>query len=68
MDESQRKAYVETKSKERAQLQEKISKLNGERAKFVAQQVKNQSVTNTLDAVMIGAIREQAARKQYRFE
>ncbi len=61
-------AYVETKAKERAKLQAQINHLNAERAKYVAEKTKQQTGTNTLDAVMVSAIREQAAKKSYQFE
>jgi hypothetical protein len=62
------KAYVETKIQERAQLQEQINRLNAERSKFVAEEMKRQNTTETLDGVMISAIREQAVKKNYRFD
>ena len=65
---TERAAYVETKTKERAQLQEKINRLNSERSKHVAAQARKQSGTNTLDAVMVSAIHEQAVKKNYRFD
>ena len=68
MNEADRKAHVETKAKERAELQARIQKLNDERAKYVATQMKMQSATNTLDSVVISAVREQAAKRNFRFE
>ena len=68
MSEKERTAYVETKTQERAQLQEKINRLNSERSKFVAEQTKHQSGSNTLDTVIVSAIREQAVKKNYRFD
>lgn len=65
---AERQAYVETKAKERAKLQERINRLNAERAKFVAEKLREQAGTDTLDAVMVGAIREQAGKKSYKFE
>lgn len=68
MTETERAAFVETKTKERAQLQGKINRLNGERSKYVAEQTKQQSGTNTLDAVIVSAIREQAVKRNYKFD
>ncbi|MBI4027095.1 MAG: VWA domain-containing protein [Verrucomicrobia bacterium] len=68
MNEAERKVYVETKSKEREQIQMRINRLNAERSKFVAEQAKKQPGARTLDTAMIGAIREQAVKKNYRFE
>ena len=66
----ERKAYIDTKSKERAAIQEKISKLNTSRKKFVAEELKKLSETgeDTLDAAMIRAIREQAESKKFELE
>ncbi len=64
----QRKEYVEKQATEREQLQKKINQLNAERSKFVAEKNKQHAATNTLDAVMTSAIREQAAKRNYKFE
>jgi hypothetical protein len=68
MTEAERKTYVETKAKQRAEIQSKIQALNTERTKYIAAQTKTASATNTLDAVMISALREQAAKRNYQFE
>lgn len=64
----ERKTYVETKSKERAEMQTKINALNQEREKYVAARLKEMSGTNTLDAVVISAVREQSALRNFKFE
>lgn len=64
----ERKAYVETKSKERAEMQAKINTLNKDREKYVAARMKEISGTNTLDAVVISAVREQSAKRNFKFE
>ena len=64
----EQQAFIDNKAKERTELQDKIQRLNEERNRFVAEQMKKQSVTNTLDTAIIGAIREQATAKSYRFE
>jgi ribosomal protein S17 len=53
--------------KERAQIQSKINKLNDERSKYIAQKMLENKNENTLDAVMIKTIREQAKEKNYKF-
>ena len=68
LSESERKEFVERKSKDRSELQAKIQKLNSEREKYVAAQLKQQSATNTLDVVVTGAVREQAQKRQFKFE
>jgi hypothetical protein len=63
----ERKAYVDKMEKERAQIQGKINKLNEERSKYVAKKMHENNNDNTLDAVMIKTIREQAQKKNYSF-
>lgn len=65
---AERKAYVETKSKERTEMQTKINELNKEREKYVAARMKEVAGTNTLDAVVIAAVREQSAKRNFKFE
>ena len=68
MSESERKEFVEEKARERSELQAKIQTLNAEREKYVTEQRKQQSATNTLDAVVITAVREQAGKRSFKFE
>lgn len=68
MSKEERKAYVDKMSKEREKIQNKINQLNEERSKYVAQKMLENKNDNTLDAVMIKTIREQAKQKDYRFE
>jgi hypothetical protein len=65
---AERKGYVETKAKERAEMQAKINALNQEREKYVAARMKEVAGTNTLDAVVIAAVREQSAKRNFKFE
>ena len=68
MSVKERKEYIEKLKKEREELQAKIQKLKKERDKFVAEKRKKMAADNTLDAVMIQAIREQAKEKKFKFE
>lgn len=68
MSAEERKAYIEKNAKERAQLQQQINQLNSEREKFVAQRMKETAGTNTLDAVVISAIHEQSAKRNFIFK
>lgn len=68
MTETERKAYVETKTKERERIQEQINQLNVERTKFVAEKTKQLNATNTLDSVVLATVREQATKRNYKFE
>ena len=63
----ERKAFVETKAKEREEIQNKINKLDQERRKYIADKLAEGN-ENTLDAAMLKIIREQAASKKYEFE
>jgi len=68
MSVEERKAYIEKNAKDRAGLQKKINQLNREREQYVAQKLKDEAGTNTLDSVMISAIREQSAKRNFKFE
>ena len=68
MDMQERRDYLDKKEKEREAIQAKISTLNDERSKYVAQKMLENKNDNTLDAVMIKTIREQAKQKNYKFE
>jgi hypothetical protein len=68
MSPQEREAYVEKKAAERAELQTKISQLNAERRKYVAEEQKKLSGDNTLDKAVIDAVRKVAVKKGYSFE
>ncbi len=68
MDAGERKAHIERNTQERAELQARIKQLNGERERYVAQRLKEVTGTNTLDAVVISAVREQSAKRNFKFE
>jgi hypothetical protein len=68
MSQTERKAYIETKTKERETIQEQINRLNAERTKFVADKTKQLKMTNTLDSVVLSTVREQATKRNYSFE
>lgn len=63
----ERKVYLDKMGKEREKIQTEINKLNDERSKYVAQKMLENKNENTLDAVMIKTIREQAKQKNYSF-
>ena len=65
----ERKAYVEAKTKQRADLQKKIQELNDQRKKHVAEEMKKrQKEGNTLGSAITQAIRAQAMKKNFEFE
>jgi hypothetical protein len=70
MTPAERKAYVEKKAKERAEIQAKIKKLNDERNKYVAEEMKKAAGAgaSTLDQAVINAVRDEAQAKGYKFQ
>jgi hypothetical protein len=68
MTPKEREAYVDKKNAERTGLQAKISTLNAERRKYVADEQKKMSADNTLDKAVIDAVRKEATKKGYQFE
>jgi hypothetical protein len=68
MSKEERKKYIETKKKERAEIQKKINQLRKERDKYVAGKRKKMADENTLDQAIINAVKEQAKKKNYKFE
>ena len=62
------KTYLDNKQKEREKIQKEINELNDKRSKFVAEKKKENSKDNTLDVVMIKAVRELAISKNYKFK
>ena len=67
---SQRKKYIEKKAKERTEIQNKIQEVAKKRAKFIAEKRKEAvgDEENTLDAVMLKTVREQAKKRSFIFE
>lgn len=63
MTTTEKKAYVDKKASERAQIQKEIQVLNEKRKTFIAQQSTAKSDEGTLDASMIRAIKTKAKDK-----
>ena len=66
----ERKEYVAKMQSQRDEIQKKINSLNAERQKFVAEKRKELAIKNgekTLDQALIGAIRAQATKKEFKF-
>lgn len=69
MSKDERKKYVEKKAQERAEIQAKINKLNIQREEYIQKKMKETSGSkDTLDSVIISAVRELAKKKKYVFE
>jgi hypothetical protein len=60
---AERKAYVDKKSAERAQIQKEIQTLNEKRKEFISKQSSGKTEEGTLDASMIKAIKVKAKDK-----
>jgi hypothetical protein len=68
MTPEQRKAYVAENAKKRADIQAKIKKLDAERQKYVAQEMRKLSpAANTLDEAVISAVRDVGTKQGYKF-
>ena len=67
MNTEERRDYIEKHAQERAQLQTRINQLNAERQKYLAVRMQKVAGTNTLDAVVISTIREQAQKRNFKF-
>jgi hypothetical protein len=70
MDTKERKEYVTKKAVEREVIQKKIQESAKKRTSFITEKRKETagSDKNTLDAVMLKAVREQAEKKEFKFE
>lgn len=69
MSMEERKAYVESNAKRRAEIQKKIQVLNEQRKKYVAEEMKKlQRRGETLGSAMIQAVRRQATARNFKFE
>ncbi|HVT80125.1 MAG TPA: VWA domain-containing protein [Phycisphaerae bacterium] len=67
MDEKQRENFVAEKTRERAQMQERIKTLATEREKYIAEQAKAQP-ESTLDKAILTTVHSQATKNGMTFE
>jgi hypothetical protein len=67
MTPAQRKAHVEANAKKRAEIQNKILKLDGERKQYVAKARTAKPAATTLDAAVVSAARTAGTKKGYSF-
>lgn len=69
MTKEERKAHVAATEKKRAELQAKIRKLDEERKKYVAEQMKKLPPgKSTLDEAVVAAVRDSGTKKGYKFQ
>jgi hypothetical protein len=68
MSADEQNKYIEKKSKERDEYQEQINKLDKQRRDYIAKKIAEKPEDNTLDAAILKMIREQASKKNYKFQ
>lgn len=70
MTPKERKAYVEAKTKERAEIQKRIQELNVLRSNYITAEMtkRHGDAGDTLGKAIITAVREQAVKKNFSFE
>jgi len=70
MNAEEREKFVAQKAKDREEIQKQIQDINQKRESFIAEERKKTSAEpkNTLDKVMLNTVREQAEKKNYKFE
>ncbi len=64
---AERKAFIEAKQTERAEIQKQIAELGKKQREFVAEKRKQMSATKTLDNVMVTAVRKQAMDNGFKY-
>lgn len=60
-------SYIEAKKSERSKIQKEIQELNEKREAYITKNQK-ENATGELENAMLGAIKRQAAKKDYKFE
>ncbi|MCK6621242.1 MAG: VWA domain-containing protein [Calditrichaceae bacterium] len=68
MSAAERQKFIDGQRAKRAEIREKIRRLDAERRRYVAEKEKQMSGSGALDRAIIDAVREQAAKKNFRFE
>ncbi len=66
MSPARRAEYVRSMQQKREAIQRRISKLHGDRQRYVEQETRKRPRNSSLDAVITGTIREQAGSRGYR--
>jgi len=67
MSKAEREKHIKDMTRKREEIKEKINRLNAERRVYVEKKMKESGSENTLDAAIIGAVRESAKKKGFRF-
>ena len=64
----EKEAFIKAKAQERERIQKDIQTLNKKRMEYVAEKQKEAGEESMLDKAMIGAIKKQAAEKEFKFK
>lgn len=65
MTADERKAYVAEQARKRNAIRAEIAKLMAERSAYLAEQAKSPEAKDTLDAAIVGSVREQLKQRKY---
>ncbi len=68
MTKEEKVKYIDDKKEEREIIQNEISELNKKREAYVSKVKKNKAENSTLEDAMIETVKEQAEKKNYKFE
>lgn len=68
MSKAEREKYIKDMTRKREEIKAKINRLNVERRVYVEKKIKEAGSENTLDAAVIGAVRESAKKKGFTFK
>ena len=68
LDKEEQKKLVQTTAEKRKQIQEEIARLGKQRQDYIAEQLKEEEVAESLDGKIYGAIRSQASSKGLKYE
>lgn len=68
MSKAEREKHIKDMTGKREEIKEKINRLNVERRVYVEKKMKETGAENTLDAAIVGAVRESAKKKGFIFQ
>lgn len=68
MNRDEKLRYIESKTKEREEIQKKIADINKKRNEYIAEKQKEDGKQNNLNKAMMESVKDLAAKKNYEFE
>lgn len=68
MNRDEKLRYIESKTKEREEIQKKIADINKKRNEYIAEKQKEDGEQNNLNKAMMESVKDLAAKKNYEFE